>query len=303
MVFGIFKRGIEGLKKGLSKTAGAFRKLVGKKLSEETLDELEEAMVTADMGPALAMEFTDELKDAYSRGKIKDMSEVFDYLKGELKTILKEKDNALTFNPEGLTVIMVTGVNGTGKTTSIAKLAKMMVDDGKKVLLSASDTFRAAACEQLALWSDRVGCEIVKHQSGADPAAVTFDAVDAAISRNADVLIVDTAGRLHTEKNLMQELNKIRRVVEKKIPGAPHEVLLVLDATTGQNAIVQAKQFKEAVEVTGLVLAKLDGTAKGGIIVAIKKALDIPVKFVGIGEQLEDLEVFDADRFVEALFS
>jgi fused signal recognition particle receptor len=302
MVFGFFKRGIEKLKEGLSKTAGAFRALFGKKLSAETIDELEEAMLTADMGPAVTTKFIQHLQNAYARGHIKEMPQVFDYLRAELKKILKETDNSLKMNPAGLTVIMVAGVNGTGKTTSIAKLAKMFMDDGKKVLLSASDTFRAAAVEQLTLWSERAGCDIVKHKSGADPAAVTFDAIDAAVARKADVLIVDTAGRLHTEKNLMIELAKIRRVIEKKIPGAPHETLLVLDATTGQNAIIQAKTFKEAVQITGLVLAKLDGTAKGGIIVAIKKELDVPVKFVGLGEKLDDLEVFDADRFVDALF-
>jgi len=260
-------------------------------------------MLTADMGPGVTTKFIQHLQSAYSRGHIKDMAQVFDYLRTELKKILKETDNSLRMNPAGLTVIMVAGVNGTGKTTSIAKLAKMFMDDGLKVLLSASDTFRAAACEQLTLWSERAGCEIVKHKSGADPAAVTFDAIDAAVARKSDVLIVDTAGRLHTEKNLMIELTKIRRVIEKKIPGAPHETLLVLDATTGQNAIVQAKAFKDAVQITGLVLAKLDGTAKGGIIVAIKKELDIPVKFVGLGEKIDDLEAFDADRFVDALFN
>jgi fused signal recognition particle receptor len=302
MVFGIFKSGIDGLRRGLSKTAGAFRRLFGKKLTEEAIEELEEAMVTADMGPALAAEFTDFIKESYRKGEITEMSQVFDRLRAELKSVLTEKDNSLILNPDGLTVIMVAGVNGTGKTTSIAKLAKMFTEDGRKVLLSASDTFRAAACEQLALWSGRVGCDIVKHQTGADPAAVTFDAIDAALARGANVLIVDTAGRLHTETNLMKELGKIRRVVEKKIPGAPHEVLLVLDATTGQNAISQAREFKDVIDVTGLVLAKLDGTAKGGIIVAIKRQLDIPVKFVGIGEQINDLEVFNAERFVEALF-
>lgn len=303
MVFGIFKRGLDGLKKGLAKTAGAFRKLFGKKLSEETLDELEEAMISADMGPALSIELTEQLKIAYRNGEISEMEQVFDFLKTELKKILNEVDNSLITNPDGLTVIMVAGVNGTGKTTSIAKLAKMFTDEGTKVMLAASDTFRAAAVEQLALWGGRVGCDIVKHQAGADPAAVTFDAIDAALARGCGVLIVDTAGRLHTDVNLMKELGKIHRVIEKKIPGAPHEVLLVLDATTGQNALVQARAFKEAINISGLVLAKLDGTARGGIIVAIKKALDIPVKFVGLGEQFEDLERFDADRFVDALFS
>jgi len=302
MVFKLFKKGISSLKRGLSKTASAFRTLFGKKISEETLEQLEEAMVTADMGPAIAMKFQQQIKVAYSQGEIKEMDEVFEYLGIELKKILIEKQTALMENEQGLTVYMVAGVNGTGKTTSIAKLAKHLMDGGRKVMLSASDTFRAAAVEQLTLWSERLGCDIVKHQMGADPAAVTFDAIEAAQKRGVDVLIVDTAGRLHTEKNLMKELEKIHRVIKKKIPDAPHEVLLVLDATTGQNAIAQAKAFKEAIDISGIILAKLDGTAKGGIIVAIKQSLDIPVKLIGIGEKMDDLEPFDADRFVDALF-
>jgi fused signal recognition particle receptor len=228
---------------------------------------------------------------------------VLGYLKGELRRRLTEEGNDIIMAPVPPTVILVAGVNGSGKTTSIAKIAKHYADEGKKVLLAASDTFRAAAVEQLSIWAERIGCEIVKHHHGADPAAVTFDAADAALGRGVDILIVDTAGRLHTQRNLMEELGKIRRVLEKKIPGAPHEVLLVLDATTGQNAISQSRVFKDAIRITGLVVAKLDGTAKGGVVVAIKNQLGIPVKFIGVGEKLDDIERFDAEAFVEALFA
>jgi fused signal recognition particle receptor len=197
---------------------------------------------------------------------------------------------------------MVAGVNGSGKTTSIAKLANFFIKQGKKVMLSASDTFRAAAVEQLDIWSKRIGADIVKHQTGADPAAVTFDALEASLSRGIDVLIVDTAGRLHTNDNLMNELSKIKRVISKKIENAPHEVLMVLDATTGQNAVSQAKLFNRAVDITGIFLSKLDGTAKGGIILGMRNEIDIPVKFIGIGEGAEDIQEFDADKFVDALF-
>ena len=197
---------------------------------------------------------------------------------------------------------MVAGVNGVGKTTSIAKLANLFVKQGKKVMLAAGDTFRAAATEQLDIWSKRIGADIVKHQAGADPAAVTFDALEASLSRGIDILIVDTAGRLHTHENLMNELSKIKRVISKKIENAPHEVLMVLDATTGQNAISQAKLFKRAVDITGIFLAKLDGTAKGGVILGMRKEVDIPVKYVGLGEGVDDIQEFDADKFVDALF-
>jgi fused signal recognition particle receptor len=204
---------------------------------------------------------------------------------------------------QGPTVVLVAGVNGTGKTTSIAKLAYIFSRNGKNVIVAACDTFRAAAVEQLTIWAERIGVQIVKHQTGSDPAAVAFDACEAALARNADILILDTAGRLHTKKDLMQQLTKIRDVVARKIPGAPHEVLLVLDATTGQNAISQAKLFTEAINLTGIFLAKLDGTARGGIVIAIKDQLDIPVKFVGLGEKPEDIAEFDPGAFVEALFS
>jgi fused signal recognition particle receptor len=209
----------------------------------------------------------------------------------------------IDFAPEKPTVILIVGVNGSGKTTSIAKLAGWLQGQGKKVVLGAGDTFRAAAVQQLTVWSNRLGIEIVKQDTGSDPAAVAFDAADAAVSRGADVLIVDTAGRLHTQEHLMRELEKIRRVLGKRIPGAPHETLLVLDATTGQNAVQQARRFHEATPVTGIILAKLDGTARGGAVLSIKDELDLPVKFVGVGEKLSDIEPFDAKAFVEALFS
>jgi len=227
---------------------------------------------------------------------------VIEFLKGELKQYWPESDRAVHFAPEPPTVVLVAGINGSGKTTSVAKLAWQFQVAGKKVCLAAADTFRAAAVEQLTIWADRIGCDIVKG-SGTDPGAVVFDACDAAKARGADVLLVDTAGRLHTQDHLMRELTKIRDVVSRKIEGAPHEVLLVLDATTGQNAINQARAFAEAIDVTGIFLAKLDGTAKGGIVVAIRNDVNLPVKFIGIGETYEDVEPFDPERFVEALFA
>jgi len=308
MAWGIFGKAVEKIKGGLSKTRNVFTSkikalfTIGRKIDAEFIEELEEAMISADMGVETTMEIVKMLQQAYKNKEIMESGEVLGYLKGELKRRLTEESNDIAIAPTPPTVILVAGVNGCGKTTSIAKIAKHYADDGKKVLLAASDTFRAAAVEQLTIWAERIGCEIVRHQHGADPAAVTYDAVDAAIARNADILIVDTAGRLHTQKNLMEELGKIRRVLEKKIEGAPHEVLLVLDATTGQNAINQAERFKEVIQITGLFIAKLDGTAKGGVVLAIKNQLDIPVKFIGVGESIEDIEQFDADAFVQALF-
>jgi fused signal recognition particle receptor len=302
----MFKSVLDKLKSGLSKTrqvlsADIGELLLGRKIDEETIDRLEELLILADMGVDAVTKIIGDLKEAYKQGKITDGDKVREYLKNELKLTLKGGDNKLRTGANPPTVIMVGGVNGTGKTTSIAKLAHLLRAENKKVILAASDTFRAAAIEQLSIWADRVGAELIRHQSGSDPAAVVFDAVDAALARKADYLIIDTAGRLHTKANLMKELTKIRNVVAKKIPDAPHETLLVLDATTGQNAIVQAKLFNEAINVTGIFLAKLDGTAKGGIIVAIKNQLNIPVKFIGIGEKPEDIEPFDADRFIDAL--
>ena len=294
-------------KSGLQKTREAFssplRKLfsVFRSLDDATIEELETLLIGADVGVDATKKIVEGLRAAYKRGEIKTTDQVMDWLKKDLKSRLLEHGQDVRFAPSGPTVILVCGVNGVGKTTSIAKLTALFRKEGKRVILAASDTFRAAAVEQLSLWSERLGVDIVKHQQGADPAAVVFDAADAAVARKADVLIVDTAGRLQTKENLMKELGKIRNVAARKIPGAPHEVLLVLDATTGQNAISQAEHFGNAVQVTGLFLAKLDGTAKGGIVVAIKDRLKIPVKFVGLGETPDDVARFDANEFVDAL--
>jgi fused signal recognition particle receptor len=242
-----------------------------------------------------------DLRKAWEEKRIATGDDVVPFLKTELKTYWPPQDRTIRMAAAPPTVVLVAGINGAGKTTSVAKLAWQFKSDGKKVVLAAADTFRAAAVEQLTIWADRIGVDIVKG-GGKDPAAVVFDACDAAVARKADVLLVDTAGRLHTQDNLMRELTKIRNVVAKKIPGAPHEVLLVLDATTGQNAINQARAFQQAINVSGIFLAKLDGTAKGGIVVAIHKELDLPVKFVGLGEKPEDVEPFDPETFVEALF-
>ncbi|HUU58015.1 MAG TPA: signal recognition particle-docking protein FtsY [Phycisphaerae bacterium] len=302
----LFRKAIEKLQKGLARTKERFVSslkslLSGRKLDEELLCDLEEKLIEADIGVATAMKICGDLRAAYKEKRIEKGDDVLGFLKQELKTYWPESDRSVHFADAPPTVILVAGVNGTGKTTSVAKLAWRFRQDGRKVLLAAADTFRAAAVEQLTIWSKRIGVDIIKG-GGSDPAAVAFDACDAARARSADVLLVDTAGRLHTQDHLMRELIKIRDVVAKKIPGAPHEVLLVLDATTGQNAIAQAKAFTDAVAVTGIFLAKLDGTAKGGIVVAIRNELDLPVKFVGIGETYEDIEPFDPDRFVEALF-
>ncbi|MFW6062463.1 MAG: signal recognition particle-docking protein FtsY [Planctomycetota bacterium] len=303
----LFKKTFDRLKKGLNKTTQRFvsglrSMLSGRKLDDELIDDLEATLIQADFGVQTTMQIIDELQEARKNEEITTGDEVIPFLKERLKSYWPEADRSVHFAETPPTVILVAGVNGAGKTTSIAKLAYQLHTSGKKVVLGAGDTFRAAAVEQLTIWADRIGCEIVTGQ-GADPGAVAYDACEAAKARGADVLLVDTAGRLHTQENLMRELTKIRTVVSKRIPGAPHETLLVLDATTGQNAINQAKAFQQAIDVTGIFLAKLDGTAKGGIVAAIRKELDLPVKFVGVGESYEDVEPFDPDRFVEALFS
>ncbi|MHC4608233.1 MAG: signal recognition particle-docking protein FtsY [Planctomycetota bacterium] len=303
MIFGAF---FERLKRGLKKTKDAFASRIQKilrKVDEATIDEIEEILFTADVGVTATTQITEQLREGYRKGTIRTPEQVLAFLKDDLKNRLRQKGNEICAAPAPPTVILVAGVNGTGKTTSIAKLGALFKGEGKRVILCASDTFRAAAVDQLSIWSDRIGVDLVRHQMGADPAAVVFDACDAAVARKADYLIIDTAGRLQTKENLMKELTKIRNVASRKIPGAPHEVLLVLDATTGQNAISQAEHFKAAIDVTGLFLAKLDGTAKGGVVIAIKEALDIPVKFVGTGETPPDIARFDAEEFVEALFS
>ena len=299
---------VEKLRSGLSKTRSRLTSgikailTMHRRVDDDLIDELEEALITADVGVDTTARIIDDIRTAYRNKEIREVDQILDFLKADLKASLAEQDITIRMADKRPTVILVAGVNGSGKTTSIAKLANFFKGEGLKVLLAASDTFRAAAVEQLDIWRQRIGVDIVKHQTGADPAAVTYDALEAAIARDVDVLIVDTAGRLHTKQNLMNELGKIRRVIQKLVPEAPHEVLLVLDATTGQNAISQARLFNEAVSVTGLFLAKLDGTAKGGIIIAIRDELDIPVKFVGLGETLDDIAIFDADQFVEALF-
>jgi len=306
---GLFGGFIEKFKQGLAKTKEVFtaplKKIfsVFRKLDEATLLEIEEALITADFGVDATGKIMDSLRVAYKKGDIQTTDKVLDFLKADLKKRLTEKGNDLLWAPQPPTVVLVCGVNGVGKTTSIAKISRYFTNQGKKVMLCASDTFRAAAVDQLTIWAERLGIDIVKHKMGSDPAAVVYDAVDAAVARKIDILLIDTAGRLQTKENLMKELTKIRNVAAKKIVGAPHEVLLVLDATTGQNAISQADHFKAATNVSGLFLSKLDGTAKGGIVVAIKDKLDIPVKFVGTGETPDDVARFNADEFVEALFT
>jgi fused signal recognition particle receptor len=296
------------LKEGLQKTKAALGQRVRqvlavfKGLDEATLNQIEESLLGADIGVEATVQIMDALRQRHREGRIARSEDVLALIKSDLRERLGAAPPGLQLAPHPPTVILVVGVNGSGKTTSIAKLAGALQREGKKVLLAAADTFRAAAIDQLGIWSQRLGVELVHHQPGADPAAVAFDACEAAIARKVDVLIVDTAGRLQTKVNLMKELEKIRSVVARKVPGAPHETLLVLDATVGQNAISQAKHFHEATAITGLFLAKLDGTAKGGIVVAIHDQLKIPVKFVGVGEKLDDIEPFDPERFVEALF-
>jgi len=306
---GIFSKTKEYLKERLGKTRSKISTSLssvlslGRKIDDDLLDELEETLIRDDIGVETTDKLITELRQAYRARKISNSEEVIPFLKEHIKSYWPHQDRQLHQASPGPTVILVAGVNGTGKTTSIAKLAYTLHGDGKKVIVAACDTFRAAAVEQLTIWADRIGVQIVKHQAGSDPAAVAFDACEAALAREADVLILDTAGRLHTKKDLMVQLTKIRDVVARKIPDAPHEVLLVLDGTTGQNAISQAQLFTEAINVTGIFLAKLDGTARGGIVIAIKDQLDIPVKFVGLGEKPEDIAEFDPDNFVEALFA
>ncbi|GAE09899.1 UDP-3-O-[3-hydroxymyristoyl] glucosamine N-acyltransferase [Paenibacillus sp. JCM 10914] len=275
-----------------------------KKIDEEFYEELEEILIGADVGVNTVMELMDDLRDEVRKRRIEDAADLQPVLSEKLMGLLRDdSSNELRYNPDGITVILFVGVNGVGKTTTIGKLAHRYKQEGKKVLLAAGDTFRAGAIEQLEVWGQRVGVEVIKQQPGSDPAAVMFDAVQAAKQRQADVLLCDTAGRLQNKTNLMEELNKIFRVIQREIPSAPHEVLMVLDATTGQNALSQAKLFGEKSGVTGLVLTKLDGTAKGGIVIAIRQELNLPVKLVGLGEKMGDLQTFDSEQFVHALFA
>jgi len=299
---------LDKLKSGLSKTRDSFVSgietavLGKKKIDDALLDELEEVLVLADLGVDTAGAIIGKVQEKVRRNELTDADLLKKEIKEQIRGILAENSGALR-GGDSLSVYLFIGVNGTGKTTTIGKLASRMKADGRRVVLAAGDTFRAAAAEQLVLWGERSGVDVVRHKSGADPGAVVFDAIAAARAREADILLVDTAGRLHTKTNLMEELKKINRVVERELPGEPSEVLLVLDATTGQNALSQAKLFNQAVGVTGIILTKLDGTAKGGIVVAIASELGIPVKMVGVGEKIDDLQPFDPDEFVEALFA
>jgi fused signal recognition particle receptor len=296
------------LKQGLEKTKALLKtdvrdlfKAQGRLVDDAFLNELFELLIKTDMGVEAAQEIVDEIGTAY-RARVVEKQEILDQIKKKLKSLLAQPAEPIRFAPSGPTVIMVAGVNGCGKTTSIAKLTNLFQADGKRVVLGAADTFRAAAVEQLTIWAGRLGAEIVTGPSGSDPASVAHRAVAKTVESGADVCIVDTAGRLQTQQNLMQELTKIHRVLGKQVPDSPHEVLLVLDATTGQNGISQARHFTDAVRCTGLVLAKLDGTAKGGVVVAIRKQVGLPVKYIGVGEKADDLALFEPDPFVDALF-
>ncbi|MCP4592331.1 MAG: signal recognition particle-docking protein FtsY [bacterium] len=304
-MMGLFDRFKKGLSKTRSRIASGFRAVLpfGRKIDDAVLEDLETTMLAADFGPATVADLIGVVRSAWKKGKISETQEILECLREHVIAKWPEDDRRIRFTDQGPTVVLIAGINGSGKTTSVAKLAYHFSKQGKKVILGACDTYRAAAVEQLTEWSRRIDVQIVKHKQDADPGAVAYDACDAAVARGADILLVDTAGRLHTQNHLMRELGKIQKVVSRKIEGAPHEVLLVLDATIGQNAIMQAKMFSEHVKVTGLVLAKLDGSAKGGAVIGIRDQLNVPVKFVGLGETPEDLEPFDPVQFAEALFS
>ncbi len=306
---GFFNKTVQYLRDRLGKTRNKIASslsavlTLGRDINESMLDELEETLISDDIGVETTARLIGDLREAYKKKQIAKTDDIIPFLKDHMKNYWPQRDRQLRLSASGPTVILVAGVNGSGKTTSIAKLAYTLSRNDRKVIVAACDTFRAAAVEQLSIWAERIGVQIVRHKQGADPAAVAYDAVAAALARQADFLILDTAGRLHTQKHLMEELTKIRNVVSKQIPDAPHEVILVVDATTGQNAIQQARMFTQAIDVTGIFLAKLDGTARGGIVIAIKDMLDIPVKFVGLGETPEDIAEFDPEEFVEALFT
>ena len=294
------------LKNGLSKTKNSFDEKINnvfsnfRKVDEELLEELEEALIMSDVGEQTSTKIISNLRDRIKKEKIENEEDVRNALREEIKAILDEVDNGLKLATHP-SVILVVGVNGVGKTTSIGKIANRLKQDGKKVVIAAADTFRAAAVEQLEIWANRASCDIVKKEEGTDPASVVFDAIQITKQKNADVLICDTAGRLHNKKYLMDELVKIKKVIDKELPESSKEVLMVLDATTGQNAISQVKAFKETVDINGLILTKLDGTAKGGVVVGIVAENQMPVKFVGVGEQIDDMEIFNSTDFVNAL--
>jgi fused signal recognition particle receptor len=301
---------IEKLKKGLSKTRQGFvekmdRLFLGKKtIDQDLLDDLEALLFAADLGVKTSNQLLEGVQQGLKRGELKEPDKVKEFIQNEILRILKSNEKPLSINFSQVKpfVLMMVGVNGAGKTTTIGKIAHQFSAQGKKVLIGAADTFRAAAVEQLEIWATRVGADLIKHSKGSDPSAVAFDSIHAAKARGVDLVFIDTAGRLHTKVNLMEELKKVKRIVSREYPGAPHEILLVLDATTGQNAISQAKLFNEAIGITGIALTKLDGTAKGGIIVGISEELNIPIRYIGVGEGVDDLREFNASEFVQALF-
>jgi fused signal recognition particle receptor len=301
----VFGRLFGSIKKGLAKTRGVFGGVVGlftgdRRVDQQFLSQLEEQLLLADVGIQATTQIVDKVRQGFKDRQVGE--DVKAFVRQQLRDMLADPQGGVRWQPTAPTVVMIAGVNGSGKTTSIAKLVTSLKADGKKVLVAACDTFRAAAVEQLSVWCERAGIDLVKQGQGSDPAAVAHDACERAKARGYDVLIVDTAGRLHTQTHLMRELEKIHRIVGRQVPGAPHDVFLVLDATTGQNAVLQAEQFTKAVKCSGIILTKLDGTAKGGAVFAIKNRVGLPVKYVGVGEGVEDLDVFDPDAFVAALF-
>ena len=300
-LFSKFNDSLSKTKKGFVEKL--FDTFTGKEIDDDLYDELEETLIQGDVGVETALDLVERLREREKTDKLKYAEQLKDVLVEEIAAIMGDEVAALNLDDNSLNIILMVGVNGVGKTTSIGKLANKLKKEGHKVILGAGDTFRAAAAEQLKVWGQRVGCDVISHQEGADPAAVVFDAIAAAKSRNCDVLIVDTAGRLQNKANLMNELAKMRKVIDREAPGCLKEVLLVLDATTGQNAISQAKTFGEASGVTGVILTKLDGTAKGGVVIGIRSEFDLPVKLIGTGEQIDDMEYFDAKEFGRALFS
>ncbi|MBO5300852.1 MAG: signal recognition particle-docking protein FtsY [Peptococcaceae bacterium] len=300
-LFSKFNDSLSKTKKGFVEKL--FDTFTGKEIDDDLYEELEETLIQGDVGVETALDLVERLREREKTDKLKYAEQLKDVLVEEIAAIMGDEVAALNLDDNSLNIILMVGVNGVGKTTSIGKLANKLKKEGHKVILGAGDTFRAAAAEQLKVWGQRVGCDVISHQEGADPAAVVFDAIAAAKSRNCDVLIVDTAGRLQNKANLMNELAKMRKVIDREAPGCLKEVLLVLDATTGQNAISQAKTFGEASGVTGVILTKLDGTAKGGVVIGIRSEFDLPVKLIGTGEQIDDMEYFDAKEFGRALFS
>ncbi len=300
-----FQRLTAGLTKTRTGFIGKLKRLVlgSTKIDDNLLDELEEALFEADVGVKTTQELLQYLHKKVDEEEITDPAKIYALLRDELRGMLTRYSSEPVFNPKGLTVYLIIGVNGVGKTTTIAKLARRFVKEGKKVVLAAGDTFRAAAIDQLSIWGERVGVEVIRGSEGGDPGALVFDAIHAAKKREADLLIVDTAGRMHVKANLMAELKKVEKIAEKESEGGPHEILLVLDATTGQNAVQQARLFKEALPITGLVVTKLDGTAKGGVLFAVEEQISAPVKFIGVGEKMDDLMPFNPEQFLEALFA